>query len=81
ITVRSTPDFALYLLIHKRQTIIDYESRFGVALVIDAVGSVGAQHFAIDRGDPVDNPVKIETLFNFAAFPEDDDDDIVIEVD
>lgn len=80
ITVRTTPDIALYLLNHKRQTIIDYESRFGVAIVIDADGSVGAQHFAIDRGDPVENPVKIETLFNFAAIPE-DDDDIVIEVD
>ncbi|NNG73584.1 Rne/Rng family ribonuclease [Rhizobium laguerreae] len=81
ITVRTTPDIALYLLNHKRQTIIDYESRFGVAIVIDADGSVGAQHFAIDRGDSVENPVKIETLFNFAAIPEDDDDDIVIEVD
>ncbi|MBY5439150.1 ribonuclease E/G [Rhizobium leguminosarum] len=81
ITVRTTPDIALYLLNHKRQTIIDYESRFGVAIVIDADGSVGAQHFAIDRGDPVENPVKIETLFNFAAIPEDEDDDIVIEVD
>ncbi len=81
ITVRTTPDIALYLLNHKRQTIIDYESRFGVAIIIDADGSVGAQHFAIDRGEAVENPVKIETLFNFAAIPEDDDDDIVIEAD
>ncbi|MGO8076432.1 Rne/Rng family ribonuclease [Rhizobium leguminosarum] len=81
ITVRTTPDIALYLLNHKRQTIVDYEARFGVAIIIDADGSVGAQHFAIDRGEPVENPVKIETLFNFAAIPEDDDDDIVIEVD
>ncbi|MBB4236551.1 Rne/Rng family ribonuclease [Rhizobium esperanzae] len=81
ITVRTTPDIALYLLNHKRQTIIDYENRFGVAIVIDADGSVGAQHFAIDRGEAVENPVKIETLFNFAAIPEDDDDDIVIEAD
>ncbi|MBP2446326.1 Rne/Rng family ribonuclease [Rhizobium leguminosarum] len=81
ISVRTTPDIALYLLNHKRQTIIDYENRFGVAIVIDADGSVGAQHFAIDRGDAVENPVKIETLFNFAAIPEDDDDDIVIEAD
>lgn len=81
ITVRTTPDIALYLLNHKRQTIVDYEARFGVAIIIDADGSVGAQHFAIDRGEAVENPVKIETLFNFAAIPEDDDDDIVIEVD
>ncbi|WP_454849062.1 Rne/Rng family ribonuclease [Rhizobium binxianense] len=82
ITVRTTPEIALYLLNHKRQSIIDYESRFGVSIVIDADGSVGAQHFAIDRGEPVENPVKIESLFNFAAFPEDDDDDdVVIEPD
>ncbi|MGO4437474.1 Rne/Rng family ribonuclease [Rhizobium sp. RAF56] len=81
ITVRTTPDIALYLLNHKRQSIIDYESRFGVAIVIDADGAVGAQHFAIDRGEPVENPVKIETLFNFAAIPDDEDDDIVIEAD
>jgi len=81
ITVRTTPDIALYLLNHKRQTIIDYENRFGVAIVIDADNAVGNQHFAIDRGEPVANPVKIETLFNFAAIPDDDDDDIVIEAD
>ncbi|TCS08464.1 ribonuclease E/G [Rhizobium sp. BK418] len=81
ITVRTTPDIALYLLNHKRQTIVDYESRFGVAIIIDADGSVGAQHFAIDRGEPVENPVKIESLFNFAAIPDDDDDDVVIEHD
>ncbi len=82
ITVRTTPDIALYLLNHKRQTIVDYEARFGVAIIIDADGSVGAQHFAIDRGEPVENPVKIESLFNFAAIPDDDDDDdVVIEHD
>ena len=81
ITVRTTPEIALYILNHKRQTIVDYEARFGVSIIIDADGAVGAQHFAIDRGEAVENPVKIETLFNFAAIPEDDDDDIVIEVD
>ncbi len=81
ITVRTTPEIALYILNHKRQTIVDYEARFGVSIIIDADGAVGAQHFAIDRGEAVENPVKIETLFNFAAIPEDDDDDVVIEVD
>lgn len=81
ITVRTTPEIALYLLNHKRQTIVDYESRFGVTIIIGADNTVGTQHFAIDRGEPVENPVKIETLFNFAAIPEDDDDDIVIEAD
>ncbi|WP_455872794.1 Rne/Rng family ribonuclease [Rhizobium yanglingense] len=81
ITVRTTPEIALYLLNHKRQSIVDYETRFGVAIVVDADSAVGSQHFAIDRGEPVENPVKIETLFNFAAIPDDDDEDIVIETE
>ncbi|TDK36919.1 ribonuclease E/G [Rhizobium deserti] len=83
ITVRTTPDIALYLLNHKRQTVVDYESRFGVSIFIESDVSVGASHFAIDRGEPVENPVKIESLMPFAAMPveEEDDDDIIIEAD
>jgi len=77
ITVRTTPDIGLYLLNHKRGTIIDYETRFGVAILIDSDAHVGAQHFAIDRGEPVENPVKIEQLMHFE--PEPEEDDIVIE--
>ncbi|MDQ0320348.1 ribonuclease E [Pararhizobium capsulatum DSM 1112] len=78
ITVRTTPDIALYLLNHKRSTIIDYEARFGVAIIIEADAHVGAQHFAIDRGEAVENPVKIEQLLHFEPEIE-EDDDIVIE--
>ncbi|MCV3738314.1 ribonuclease E/G [Rhizobium sp. TRM96647] len=78
ITVRTTPDTALYLLNHKRGTIGDYETRFGVHIVIDADAHVGAQHFAIDRGEPVENPVRIDQFVQFAPEP-DEDDDIVIE--
>lgn len=77
IVVRTTPDIALYLLNHKRGTIIDYEGRFGVDIIIEADSHVGAQHFAIDRGEPVENPVKIEQLLHFE--PEPEDDDVVIE--
>lgn len=80
ITVRTTPDIALYLLNHKRGTIVDYEERFGVQIIIEADAHVGAQHFAIDRGEAVENPVKIEQIIQFE--PEiDEDDDIVIEED
>ncbi len=80
ITVRTIPDIALYLLNHKRSTIMDYEQRFGVSIIIEADAHVGAQHFAIDRGEPVENPVKIEQILHFEPEPE-EDDDIVIEED
>ncbi|WP_432347516.1 Rne/Rng family ribonuclease [Shinella yambaruensis] len=79
ITVRTTPDIALYLLNHKRGTIIDYESRFGVVIIIEADAHVGAQHFAIDRGEPVENPVKIDQILHFEPEPEDDDDVVIDE--
>ncbi|WP_429808883.1 Rne/Rng family ribonuclease [Ensifer sp. B1-9] len=79
ITVRTIPDIALYLLNQKRGTIMDYEGRFGVSIIIEADAHVGAQHFAIDRGEPVENPVKIEQLLHFE--PEPEEDDVVIEED
>ncbi len=82
ITVRTTPETALYLLNQKRNTVVDYEKRFGVSIYIESDDGIGSSHFAIDRGEPVENPVRIESLMQFAAFPvEEDDDDIVIEED
>ncbi|OLP55431.1 ribonuclease [Rhizobium rhizosphaerae] len=78
ISVRTTPDTALYLLNHKRGTIIDYENRFGVAILIQADPLVGSQHFAVDRGEPVENPVRIEQLLPWEP-PIEDEDDVVIE--
>ncbi|MBP1850556.1 Rne/Rng family ribonuclease [Rhizobium halophytocola] len=73
ITVRATPEIALYLLNQKRATITDYEKRFGVTITIDSDASVGHQHFAIDRGEPVENPIRIENLMPVAFAPEEDD--------
>ncbi|NML73964.1 ribonuclease E/G [Rhizobium sp. S-51] len=73
ITVRTTPETALYLLNQKRGTIVDYEHRFGVSIVIDSDSSVGSQHFGIDRGEAVANPVKIESLMQMLPAIEEDD--------
>ncbi|WEX87406.1 ribonuclease E/G [Sinorhizobium garamanticum] len=81
ITVRTIPEIALYLLNQKRGTIMDYEQRFGVSIIIEADAHVGAQHFAIDRGEPVENPVKIEQLLHFEPEPEEEEEDVVIEED
>lgn len=81
ITVRTTPETALYLLNHKRGTIVDYEGRFGVSIIIAADSSVGAQHFAIDRGEAVENPVKIESLIQMLPSFVEEEDDFVAEVE
>jgi ribonuclease E len=81
ITVRTTPDIALYLLNQKRGTIVDYEARFGVSIFIEADSAVGAQHFAIDRGEPVANPVRVESLMLMLPEPEEEDDIPVEEID
>lgn len=81
ITVRTTPDIALFLLNHKRGSVVDYENRFGVSIFIESDVSIGSSHFAVDRGEAVENPVKIESLMQFAAIPVEEDDDVVIEMD
>ena len=81
IIVRTTPETALYLLNHKRGTIVDYEKRFGVAIFIETDDGIGSQHFAIDKGEPVENPVKVESLFQPIQIIEDEDDFVPEETD
>ncbi len=81
ISVRTVPEIALYLLNHKRSTITDYEQRFGVSIIVEADAHVGAQHFAIDRGEPVENPVKIEQLLHFEPEPEEDEIELEEDLD
>ncbi|WP_322885397.1 ribonuclease E/G [Sinorhizobium medicae] len=75
IGVRTTPDIALYLLNQKRSSITDYEQRFGVSIFIEADAHVGAQHFAIDRGEPVENPVRIDQILQFEPEPEEEEEE------
>ncbi|WP_018010727.1 Rne/Rng family ribonuclease [Sinorhizobium medicae] len=75
IGVRTTPDIALYLLNQKRSSITDYEQRFGVSIFIEADAHVGAQHFAIDRGEPVKNPVRIDQILQFEPEPEEEEEE------
>jgi len=80
IIVRTTGETALYMLNHKRDTVVDLEKRFGVSISFSADESVGANHFAIDRGAAVESPVNIEHItVNTPAYPEDDDDPEIIE--
>ena len=81
IIVHTQPDTALYLLNQKRASIVDYEGRFGVSIVIESDTSVGAQHFSIERGEAVENPVKVEQLIAFPVEEEEEDDIPVVEDD
>lgn len=77
IIVHTTPETALYLLNQKRDTIVDYEGRFGVSIVIDGgmpAQHGGSQHFTIERGEAVANPVKIESLMSLLPEIEEEDD-------
>ncbi|QND53123.1 Rne/Rng family ribonuclease [Phyllobacterium sp. 628] len=57
IIVRTTVATALYVLNHKRQNLADLETRFGLTISIEADDSVGAQHFAIDKGSIALGPI------------------------
>jgi ribonuclease E len=81
ITVRTTPQTALYLLNQKRETIIEMERRFGVSITIEGDTTIGAAHLAIDRGTAVETPVKIENIAAEFVYPEDDDDDLPVAFD
>ncbi|MBS9720544.1 Rne/Rng family ribonuclease [Tianweitania sp. BSSL-BM11] len=59
ITVRTPASTALYVLNHKRSTLVDMEKRFGVTIEVEADETLGSQHYAITRGAAVENPVII----------------------
>ena len=65
ITVRTLPDIALYLLNQKRDTIVDLEKRFGLSIVIEADGHVGPQHFIVERGEAVEEPVQLDQIVHY----------------
>jgi len=52
ITVRTPTSTALYLLNHKRATLVEMESRFGVEITIETDEELGTQHYAIVKGQP-----------------------------
>jgi ribonuclease E len=79
IIVHTQPDTALYLLNQKRASIVDYEGRFGVSITISADAAVGGQHFTIERGEAVENPVKVEQLIQFAPEEEEEEDIPIVE--
>jgi len=53
IIVRTPTETALYVLNHKRQMLVDFESRFGVGISLEADHTLGNQPLIIDKGEAV----------------------------
>lgn len=81
ITVRTPAATALYVLNHKRGTLVELESRFGLTITIEADDSVASQHYAIFRGALAEKPEGFVEARSLPAYvePEEPEDEIVIE--
>ncbi|OWK20109.1 hypothetical protein AJ88_33455 [Mesorhizobium amorphae CCBAU 01583] len=69
------------MLNHKRGTLVELESRFGLTITIEADDAVGAQHYAIFRGALAEKPegfVEVRSLPTYVE-PEEPEDEIVVE--
>jgi ribonuclease E len=83
ITVRTPAETALYVLNHKRGTLVELESRFGLTITVEADDTVGAQHYAIFRGALAEKPEGFVEARGLPAYvePEEPEDEIVVEED
>ncbi len=57
LTVRTRTAVALYILNQKRRHLADLEARFGLIITISADEHLGNQHFALERGEIILNPL------------------------
>ena len=81
ITVKTPVATALYVLNHKRATLVELEQRFGLTITIEADDSVGAQHYAIFRGAVAEKPIAPALPVQAPAYAEPDEveEELVVE--
>lgn len=78
IILRTTTATALYVLNHKRASLVELERRFGLSIAIEADASLAGQNFVILRGAAVEKPVLLENLPPPPMpMPEPEEEDIV----
>ena len=71
ITVKTPTATALYVLNHKRSSLVELERRFGVTITLEADETVGAQHYAIFRGAIAEKPAGLpDPLTTLPSYPE-----------
>jgi ribonuclease E len=81
ITVKTPAANALYVLNHKRSTLVELERRFGVVITLEADETLGAQHYAILRGAIAEKPAGMpDPLAALPSYPE-PEADIEVEID
>ena len=78
IIVKTPAATALYVLNHKRSTLVELETRFGLTITIEADDSVGSQYFTVLKGAAVENPVEI---IDVKPAPVEEEPEDIIEVD
>jgi ribonuclease E len=80
INVRVPVDVALYILNSKRNTLNNLEAKYGLSITIVADDHVGAQHYAIERGEarmiPGEQPAPQHVRVDSAVVEEIDDEAI-----
>jgi ribonuclease E len=83
ITVRTPVSTALYVLNHKRGTLIELEQRFGLTISMEPDETVGSQHYAISRGAVVEKPLVSAVTQITPAYvePEEPEEDIIVDED
>ncbi|MFU0503120.1 Rne/Rng family ribonuclease [Pseudaminobacter sp. NGMCC 1.201702] len=77
ITVRTPVSTALYVLNHKRHTLVELEQRFGLTINIEPDDSVGLQHYAIARDAVAEKPLVQAPPLVTPAYPDEVEDEIV----
>jgi len=80
VIVRTTSATALYVLNHKRATLVEIERRFGLTITIEADAALTGQTYTINRGAAVERPVTIEAPAPQPVI-EAEDEDVVVEAE
>ncbi|WP_144223738.1 ribonuclease E/G [Mesorhizobium amorphae] len=81
ITVRTPAATALYVLNHKRSTLVELETRFGLTITVEADETVGSQHYTIARGAIAEKPEGFVEMKPqpIPVEPEEPEDEIIVE--
>ncbi|MCX7304996.1 MAG: Rne/Rng family ribonuclease [Hyphomicrobiales bacterium] len=81
IVVKTPSATALYVLNHKRSTLAELETRFGLTVTIDVDEMVGAQHYAIARGAIAEKPLGFQEQQFLPPLPVEEEDDVPFEAE